>query len=59
VTATPDGDGSVTIDLYTEDRGYQNHLSVVDGWNYAIRMYRPRAEILEGRWSPPIPVAVS
>ncbi len=59
VTATPDGDGSVTIDLDTEDRGYRNHLPVVEGWNYAIRMYRPRAEILEGRWSPPVPMAVS
>jgi hypothetical protein len=23
------------------------------GWNYAVRPYRPRAEILDGTWSCP------
>jgi hypothetical protein len=61
VTATTDDDGSVTIDLDldTDDRGYRNHLSVMDGWNYAIRMYLPRAEILDGRWLPPVPEPVT
>ncbi len=27
----------------------------MDGWNYAIRMYRPRPEVLDGRWLPPVP----
>ncbi|MCV2396140.1 DUF1254 domain-containing protein [Actinotalea sp. M2MS4P-6] len=56
VTAAADDDGAVVIDLDTEDRGYRNHLYVMDGWNYAIRFYRPRAEILDGRWTPPVPV---
>ncbi len=55
VTAAPDDDGAVTIDLDVADHGYRNHLYVRDGWNYAIRLYRPRAEILEGRWEPPEP----
>lgn len=55
VTANAADDGSVTINLDTEDRGDPNHLTVMDGWNYAIRMYRPRAEILEGHWTPPVP----
>ena len=58
VTATGADDGSVTIDLDTDDRGYRNHLPVMDGWNYAIRLYRPRPEILEGRWAPPVPELV-
>jgi hypothetical protein len=23
------------------------------GWNYIVRLYRPRAEILDGRWTFP------
>jgi hypothetical protein len=26
------------------------------GWNYIVRLYRPRAEILDGSWSVPKPV---
>lgn len=59
ITAVPDEDGVVTIDLAPADEGYRNHLYVMDGWNYAIRMYRPRAEILDGSWSPPAPRPVS
>lgn len=59
VTATADEGGGVTIDLDTDDHGYRNHLPVMNGWNYAIRMYRPRAEILDGRWSPPVPEPVT
>jgi hypothetical protein len=25
----------------------------MDGWNYVVRMYRPREEILDGRWAFP------
>jgi hypothetical protein len=25
----------------------------MDGWNYAVRMYRPRKEILDGTWTFP------
>ncbi|MGL6278369.1 MAG: hypothetical protein ACRC50_02285 [Gaiella sp.] len=35
-----------------------NHLDVMDGWNYAIRLYRPHPEIIDGTWTPPLPVAV-
>lgn len=55
VTASADADGGVTIDLDVADKGYRNFLYVMDGWNYAIRLYRPRAEILAGTWSAPVP----
>jgi hypothetical protein len=58
VTATADDDGAVTIDLDTDDHGYANHLPVMDGWNYAIRLYRPRPEVLDGSWVPPVPEPV-
>jgi hypothetical protein len=28
----------------------------MDGWNYLVRLYRPRAEILTGSWTFPTPV---
>jgi hypothetical protein len=30
-----------------------NCLHTVPGWNYVVRMYRPRREILEGTWKFP------
>ena len=30
----------------------------MDGWNYAIRLYRPRPEVLDGSWVPPVPEPV-
>lgn len=58
VTAIADAEGVVTIDLDTDDHGYRNHLPVIDGWNYAIRLYRPRPEVLDGSWVPPVPEPV-
>ena len=28
-------------------------MSIMEGWNYAVRLYRPRAEILDGSWTFP------
>lgn len=55
VTARPEPDGTVSIDLSPTDDGYRNHLYVMDGWNYAIRLYRPRPEVLDGTWVAPRP----
>ena len=30
-----------------------NCIPVVPGWNYCVRLYRPRAEILDGTWKFP------
>jgi hypothetical protein len=27
----------------------------MDGWNYSLRLYLPRAEILDKTWTPPTP----
>ncbi len=32
---------------------HPNHLYVMPGWNCLIHMYRPRPEVLDGRWTPP------
>jgi hypothetical protein len=58
VTAKRDADGSVTIQ-FGGDRGkVPNCLPIMPGWNYTVRLYRPRAEIRDGTWKFPEPVAV-
>lgn len=51
VTAHRDGDGSITI-RFGAGAG-PNTLGIMDGWNYMVRLYRPRAEILDGSWTFP------
>jgi hypothetical protein len=52
LTATPNADGSVTIHFGGGD-DRPNLLPIMDGWNYTVRLYRPRAEILDGSWTFP------
>ena len=42
VTSTPEPDGSVVLHLTAEPGDFANHLYVMDGWNYAIRLCRLR-----------------
>jgi hypothetical protein len=53
VTAKPNDDGSITIHFGGCDDGRVNCLPVSEGWNYAVRMYEPRPEILDGSWTFP------
>jgi len=50
--ATKDPDGSITIH-FGGDPSQPNHLYIMDGWNYVVRLYRPRKEILDGSWTFP------
>jgi hypothetical protein len=52
VTAKPNADGSVTIH-FGGDESAPNFLHIMPGWNYVVRMYRPRPEILNGDWAFP------
>ena len=53
LTATRDDDGSVTVHFggCTDDR--PNCIPIMEGWNYTVRLYRPRAEVLDGSWAFP------
>ena len=51
VTADRNGDGSITVRFGDGDG--PNTIGIMDGWNYAVRLYRPRAEILDGSWTFP------
>ncbi len=52
VSGNKNVDGSITVTL-GGDESDVNPLPLEDGWNYAVRMYRPRREILEGTWTFP------
>jgi hypothetical protein len=51
-TAKPNADGSITIH-FGGDPNQINYLPIAAGWNYAIRMYEPGQEILDGSWTFP------
>jgi hypothetical protein len=53
LTAARDQDGSVTIHFGGCGDGRPNCLPITDGWNYVVRLYRPRAEVLDGTWTFP------
>jgi hypothetical protein len=44
ITAKKDSDGGVTIQFGGCDGKIPNCLPITEGWNYTVRMYRPRAE---------------
>ncbi|MBX9653959.1 DUF1214 domain-containing protein [bacterium] len=52
VTAKRNSDGSVTIHFGGDPKA-TNYLPIVPGWNYTVRLYRPRPEILDGKWKFP------
>jgi hypothetical protein len=53
ITAKKDEDGSVTIRFGECDGKAVNCLPIMPGWNYLVRLYRPRPEILDGSWTFP------
>ena len=58
LTAQEIGDGSVAIQFGGCDGKIPNCLPIMKGWNYTVRLYRPRPEILNGKWKFPEPKPV-
>jgi hypothetical protein len=52
-TARRAPDGSVTVQFGGCDGKVPNCLPVTPGWSYKVRLYRPRREVLDGRWKFP------
>lgn len=50
MTARRDGDGSVRVQFGGCDGQVPNCLPITPGWNYLVRLYRPRPEVLNGQW---------
>jgi hypothetical protein len=53
ITAKKGKDGSVRIQFGGCDGKVPNCLVTAPGWNYTVRLYRPRSEILDGTWKFP------
>jgi hypothetical protein len=53
ITAKKSADGSVAVQFGGCDGKIENCLPIMRGWNYWVRLYRPRAEILNGRFKFP------
>lgn len=53
-TAKANDDGTYTIHFGGCEDGRINCIPVSPGWNYSIRLYEPRAEILDGSWAFPV-----
>ena len=53
ITAKKEADGSIIIHFGGCDGKSLNCLPITKGWNYTVRLYRPRKEILEGKWKFP------
>lgn len=53
LTARKDPDGSVTIQFGGDAAGAPNVLPITPGWNYMVRLYRPRKEVLDETWKFP------
>jgi hypothetical protein len=50
ITANKGMDGSVAIQFGGCDGEIPNCLPITKGWNYTMRLFRPRPEILNGAW---------
>ena len=53
LTALKETDGSVIVHLGACSDGRPNCLRLMDGWNYTVRLYQPRPEVLDGTWTFP------
>ncbi|MGF6228302.1 hypothetical protein QFZ27_002257 [Inquilinus ginsengisoli] len=53
LTAKKGPDGAVTIQFGGCDGTVANCLPITAGWNYTVRLFRPRAEIRDGSWAFP------
>jgi hypothetical protein len=54
ITARKEDEGAVNVQFGGCDGKIPNCLPIVAGWNYMVRLYRPRPEILSGKWKFPV-----
>ena len=53
LTAKPNSDGAFTVQFGGCSKETPNCLPTMAGWNYTVRLYRPRKEIIDGTWTFP------
>ena len=59
LTARTNADGLIEIQFGGCDGKVANCIPTTAGWNYLVRLYRPRPEILNGSWRFPEPRPVN
>jgi hypothetical protein len=59
ITGQKSAGGSIDIQFGGCDGRIPNCVPITPGWNYTVRLYRPRAEILNGSWKFPQPSPAS
>jgi hypothetical protein len=58
ITGVPDADGAITVRFSPPgEADAPNSIPLPEGWNYLVRLYRPRAAFFDGSWSVPDLVA--
>lgn len=58
VTGVRGSDGTVTVHFGDWGDDAPNRLPAMEGWNYVVRLYRPRPEVHDGSWTFPAIEAV-
>jgi hypothetical protein len=53
ITGVRNDDGTITVRFGDYPADVANALPITEGWNYLVRLYRPRPEILNGEWTFP------
>ena len=53
-SAVANEDGTYTVRFGGEPKA-ENFMPIMPGWNYTVRLYQPRDEILSGEWTMPDP----
>ena len=53
VTAERDPDGAVTVTFGSGEDPSPNFLPITEGWNFVVRLYKPRPAATDGTWSFP------
>ena len=56
VTDQKEKDGAITVHFGVDPMA-SNYLRIMPGWNYIVRLYRPRREMLNDKWTFPEAVA--
>jgi hypothetical protein len=57
-SAVKNVDGSITVH-FGGDSSQPNFIPITEGWNYMVRLYRARNEVLNGSWVFPEPFIVN
>ncbi|WP_286930551.1 MULTISPECIES: DUF1214 domain-containing protein [Aeromicrobium] len=59
IVGVPNEDGSVTVRFGDFGPDVPNAIPTPEGWNFLVRLYRPRPEIHDGTWKVPALVPAS